>query len=238
MAVIAAVLVFAFSSLALAAPRRVLFEQGTEWGCVPCYQASATVHAIRTDFGNSLVSIKWHCWWPAGNDPWYWHNNTPQQTRIQYYGVNGIPDIMIDGSGAGNSTPPDPFSYTQMANSINARLAVSSPIGILNGTGVVQGNSMNISFDLNVETPQVGNNFRLFVVATEEDIRTTTRTARPTTTTSSAGSTPIPARSSTSAWPGCSTSAAPLPLDPSYNILGLYAVLRPELHHPRSAPGR
>ena len=170
MAVIAAVLVAAFSTLALAAPRRVLFEQGTEWGCVPCFQASATVHQIRTDFGNSLVSIKWHCWWPAGNDPWYWHNNTPQQTRIQYYGVNGIPDIMVDGAGAGNSTPPDPFVYAQMANSINSRLAISSPIAFSNQVGVVQGTSMNISFDMNVETPQVGNNFRLFVVATEEDI--------------------------------------------------------------------
>jgi hypothetical protein len=170
MAVIAAVLVFAFSSLALAAPRRVLFEQGTEWACGPCAAAAPTIHAIRDAFGTQLVSIKWHAWWPGGNDPWYWHNNVPQQTRIQYYGINGIPDVMIDGAGAGNSTPPDPFSFAQMSNAINARLAIASPIGILNPTGLIQGSSMNISFDVNVETPQAGANFRLFVVVTEEDI--------------------------------------------------------------------
>ena len=225
MAVIAAVLVFAFSSLALAAPRRVLFEQGTEWGCVPCYQASATIHQIRTDFGNSLVSIKWHCWWPAGNDPWYWHNNSPQQARIQYYGVNGIPDIMIDGAGAGNSTPPDPFTYSQMANSINARLALTSPIAFSNQTGVVQGNSMNISFDLNVETPQAGSNFRLYVVATEEDIPNNNPNGEHNNydvfRRSNANSGEIIDLSVA----GVQHFSRSLPLDASYNIIGMHAVV-------------
>jgi hypothetical protein len=167
---LAAVLVIALSSLSLAAQRVVLFEQGTEWGCVPCFQASATVHQIRTNFGSQLASSKWHCWWPAGNDPWYHHNPTPVQTRIGYYGINGIPDICIDGAGAGNGVPPSPFSYAEMANAINARLALPSPIGIINTTGVIQGNDMNLSFDVNVESPQVGNDFRLFVIVTEETI--------------------------------------------------------------------
>ena len=225
MAVIAAVLVFALSSLASAAPRRVLFEQGTEWGCVPCFQASATIHQVRTNFGNSLVSIKWHCWWPAGNDPWYWHNNSPQQARIQYYGVNGIPDIMIDGAGAGNSVPPDPFSLAQITNSINARLALTSPIAFSNQTGIVQGTSMNVSFDLNVETPQVGTNFRLYVVATEEDIPNN----NPNGETHNYD---VFRRSNGNSGEIIDLSVAgvqhfnrSLPLDASYNVLGMHAVV-------------
>jgi hypothetical protein len=206
MAVLAAVLVIAFSSLAGAAQRRVLFEQGTEWGCVPCFQASATVHQIRTDFGTQLVSIKWHCWWPAGNDPWYWHNNSPQAARINYYGINGIPDICIDGSGAGNSNPPDPF-------------------GILNGTGLIQGNQMNLSFDVNVENPQAGANFRLFVVATEEDIPNNNPNGE-------THNWDVFRRSNANSGEAIDISVAgmqhfnrSLPLDPSYNVLGLHGVV-------------
>lgn len=166
-----AILLASFFSVGFAAQRVVLLEDATSTTCPPCAQAAPTLHAIRTAFGSQIVTVAWHCWWPApGDDPFYWHNTPPQSTRIGYYAINGIPDMCIDGAGAGNSNPPDPFNYSQIASMINSRLAIPSPIAFQNPTGLLQGPNVNISFDVNVETPTAGTDFRLFVITTEEDI--------------------------------------------------------------------
>jgi hypothetical protein len=166
-----AIMLASIISVSFAAQRVVLLEDATSTTCPPCGTAHPTLQAIRTNFGSQLVTVAWHCWWPApGDDPFYWHNTPPQSTRIGYYAINGIPDMCIDGAGAGNSVPPDPFTYSQIANAINARLAIPSPIAFQNTSGLLQCSDLNLSFDLNVETPTAGANFRLFVIATEEDI--------------------------------------------------------------------
>ena len=35
--------------------------------------------------------------WPSGSDPWYLHNTTDNNTRRNYYGINGIPAFRTDG---------------------------------------------------------------------------------------------------------------------------------------------
>jgi hypothetical protein len=166
-----AILLISIASVSFAAQRVVLLEDATSTTCPPCGSAHPTLQAIRNNFGSQIAIVAWHCWWPSpGDDPFYWHNTPPQQTRINYYAINAIPDMCIDGSGAGTSNPPDPFNYSQIASMINARLAIPSPIAFQNVSGILQGSNMNISFDVNVETPTAGTNFKLFVLATEEEI--------------------------------------------------------------------
>ncbi len=161
-----AIMVLATASLTFAAPRVVLFEDATSTTCPPCGPTNPIIHQIATNYGSQVAMVAWHCWWPApGNDPFYLHNPSPQQTRISYYGINSIPDCVIDGL-----THVYPSPYSAMANVINNRLAIPSPLAFQNMSGLLQGSNMNLSFDLNVETPQAGTNFRLFVIATEEDI--------------------------------------------------------------------
>lgn len=166
-----AIMLASIISVGFAAQRVVLLEDATSTTCPPCGSAHPTLQAIRNNFGSQIAIVAWHCWWPApGDDPFYWHNTPPQSGRINYYGINAIPDMCIDGSGAGTSAPPDPFNYSQIASMINSRLALPSPIAFQNATGILQGSNMNLSFDVNVETPTAGTNFKLFVVVTEEEI--------------------------------------------------------------------
>ncbi len=165
-AALAAVLLLALASLTFAAQRVVLLEDATSTTCPPCGPTNPIIHQIGVNYGPQVVMVAWHCWWPSpGDDPFYWHNPTPQQTRINYYGISGIPDVVIDGV-----THVYPSPYTAMANVINARLLIPSPLTFTNMSGLLQGSNINLSFDVNVETATPGTNFRLFVIATEEDI--------------------------------------------------------------------
>jgi len=166
-----AIMLASIISVSFAAQRVVLLEDATSTTCPPCGSAHPTLQSIRTNFGSQIAIIAWHCWWPApGDDPFFWHNEPPQRARINWYGINAIPDMCIDGSGAGTSNPPDPFNYSQIASMINTRLAIPSPIAFQNASGLLQGSNLNLSFDVNVETPTAGSNYRLFVVTTEEEI--------------------------------------------------------------------
>lgn len=153
------------SSVAFGAPRVVLFEESTNWGCVPCYQAAPYIHQVMQNFGSQVAAVKWHVWWPSSNDPWYLHNAGPVNTRISYYAINAAPDIVVDGQNG-----PDPFSVASMTQWINNRLAIPAPLSIAATTGTIIGPNCTCSFAINVETPQAGSSFKLFCAVTEEDI--------------------------------------------------------------------
>lgn len=131
-----------------------------------------TVHQVMVDFEQSLGFSIYHTWWPSGSDPFYLFNTPAVHARISYYGINFTPDLMIDGTGAGDGGP-NPGSYGSMASYINNRLAIPAPL-TLDVAGLIQGGSpngtINATVDLNVETPQAGSNYRLFVALVEEHI--------------------------------------------------------------------
>ena len=63
--------------------------------------------------------------WPgAGNDPWYLRNPDENYQRRNYYGVDAIPDVFVDGVLGPN---PD---YNSMRSSINTRANIASPVDI------------------------------------------------------------------------------------------------------------
>jgi hypothetical protein len=44
-----------------------------------------------------LIVVRYHVWWPYNNDPWYQYNIPENTSRVNYYGVSGVPNFRIDG---------------------------------------------------------------------------------------------------------------------------------------------
>ncbi len=79
-----------------AAKRYVLAEMFTNVGCPPCRAADSTMDTISADWGDSLVIIRYHVYWP-GYDPMYYHNSSEIMARNNYYGNEYTPHLFIDG---------------------------------------------------------------------------------------------------------------------------------------------
>ena len=96
------------SSSAFAAQRIVLVEEGTSSTCGPCATYNPGIKAAFQQLGQGTVLfMAYHVWWPgAGNDPMYLANPSEVQERISnYYGVNGVPDLITDGVNSASLTP-------------------------------------------------------------------------------------------------------------------------------------
>lgn len=105
-------------------PRTVLLEEGTNWSCGPCAVANPGVEAFLQSHGDSIIQIAYHPNWPGADDPMYMNDTRDNQGRVStYYGVTGVPAIMIDGSTVTTS----PASYEQ---AFTSRIAKLSPVAI------------------------------------------------------------------------------------------------------------
>ncbi len=155
----------ALAAPALAARRIVLFEESTNWGCPPCYTANPTIHQFLEDYSVAqVVAVKWHVWWPSGNDPFYLHNTAPVQTRMSYYGISAAPDVTTDGQNG-----PIPGSYGSMQTFVENRLAIPSPIALA-VTGGINGSNFDVTITMDVEVAQPAGDYRLFCVLGEHHI--------------------------------------------------------------------
>lgn len=96
------------------------------------------VHTVLEDLGSDqAIEIAYHMSWPASNDPFYLANQTDNDARRGYYGINAVPALKCDGSTIGTS------QYAIEA-AINNRLAISSPLRLLLDLDVV-GDQLDIT---------------------------------------------------------------------------------------------
>lgn len=116
--------------LFLAAPlfsqarRIVLLEEATNASCAPCAANNPNLQAFFSTHFGGVVSVRYHAWWP-GYDPMYQLNTGDNTARINYYGISGVPNYMLDGANYG--VPGDPaFMAVQMRNN----MAQASPVKI------------------------------------------------------------------------------------------------------------
>lgn len=129
--------------------RITIIEQFTSSTCPPCASLNVTFGPTLTglntnDMGSNVSAIKYHMNWPSpGNDPSY---NPDGNTRKNYYGVTGIPDLFIDGKPMTATSAAyiqqqaarDAFldlglSYTLNGNQINVTANVT-PFAAFSGT--------------------------------------------------------------------------------------------------------
>ena len=101
--------------------RLVLLEHFTQASCGPCATYNPSIHTLLTANPDMITSIMYHTSWP-GYDPMYNHNTVENGARTGYYGVNSVPNSVLDG----NVYNGHPNGWN--IGTVNARYAVTSPV--------------------------------------------------------------------------------------------------------------
>jgi len=78
--------------------RIVLAEEFTSTTCGPCASQNPAYDVLLQNNLDKVVSIKYHMSWPSpGNDPFYLDNESENNNRRGYYGINSVPHVQMDG---------------------------------------------------------------------------------------------------------------------------------------------
>ena len=108
--------------------RLVLVEEATNASCGPCASQNPAFDALLQANPDKLVALKYH-WYFPGYDPMHNHNPEENNSRVSYYGINGVPHALIDGSSiTGSSYVGAPANCTQAK--IDNAYAIPSPFEI------------------------------------------------------------------------------------------------------------
>jgi hypothetical protein len=97
MCLIIAILFLTTSVLTSQVRKIVLMEEATNASCPPCAANNPTLQAFFESYFGGVISVRYHAWWP-GSDPMYSLNITDNTNRINYYGISGVPNYMMDGT--------------------------------------------------------------------------------------------------------------------------------------------
>ena len=123
----------------------VMIEEGTQASCPPCATQNPAFDSMLDANDDKVVVLKYQTWWP-GFDQMYLDNEADVINRINYYGINGVPTGVMNGSEWANDCgywEGAPICLT--AAEINAAHAVISPLTmsidaqLVNGTLTVSG---------------------------------------------------------------------------------------------------
>ena len=101
-----------------------MLEEATNASCPPCAANNPNLQKFfEANFGG-IISVRYHAWWP-GSDPMYNENTSENRTRINYYGISGVPGYTIDGEFKGL-----PGDIGAMTSQMNSQLAKGAPVKI------------------------------------------------------------------------------------------------------------
>ena len=92
---------FTLNAISERGDRKILLEHFTQASCGPCAQQNPGFFALILNNQNkdNVAHIGYHTWWP-GTDPMYDFNETDVRTRVGYYGVTGVPHVIMAGNHA------------------------------------------------------------------------------------------------------------------------------------------
>ncbi len=150
--------------------RTVLLEEWTSSTCGPCASNNPTIDAFVAARFDSVVPIKYHMSWPApGNDPMYLYNPTQANDRRNYYGVNSVPNVIMDGV----VDPSYPYSTpTSLPGAFYPRKNVGTPIAMsVTDTRISNGDSVRADITVQVLSPLNPGDYYLRVHAVERHIK-------------------------------------------------------------------
>lgn len=149
--------------------RLVLVEEFTQASCGPCAAANPAFDALLGSAANlsKSVRLKYQTSWP-GYDPMNEQNPAEVQTRVDYYGVDGVPYGVVDGVSIADDCGAylgSPSCFTQA--DLNTAAAITSPIEI-NLTHTFSANYQTVSITAvvtNVSAASFGGSSTRFHVA-------------------------------------------------------------------------
>ncbi len=152
-------LVFLIPALLNAYPRMVLGELFTSSTCGPCYNANNYLDELYPEIPERVVLIRYHVWWPAPGDPFYEANVEQNRTRTNFYGINSVPSLVIDGVESESG-------YSGWESELLDRAGISSPAELI--LQFPEFGLANITINTTADFPE-GDKL-LYLVITEDSI--------------------------------------------------------------------
>ncbi len=143
--------------------RLVLLEHFTQASCGPCAGVNPGLHTLLTANPDKMTSIMYHTSWP-GYDPMYNHNTVDAAARTSYYGVNSVPNSVLDG----NYYNGHPGGWN--INTVNIRYAVPSPFSLSINQQLSAGNDTLFVTMLVEATADVNGPITAFMTVIEKHI--------------------------------------------------------------------
>ena len=139
-------------------PKFCLLEEFTQASCPPCAaQNPGFESSILTPNPVKVHHISVHTSWP-GTDPMYNTNTGGSAARVTFYGVSGVPDVLVNGNQ--KHTSPSGVTQSDVDNSWAAGSAVKIVV-----TEVDNGNNRDVTVKVtSVGTPPAGT-YQLYVAA-------------------------------------------------------------------------
>ena len=114
------------ASFDLAVPKMVVCEDFSNYGCIPCVPADAALREALAQFDEEqAISLNPHLNFPTRGDPFYQFNPQANEARGGLFQVLQMPAIFANGTRI-----QDPRSTEAIRSSVEAQLAVSTPLAI------------------------------------------------------------------------------------------------------------
>ena len=133
----------AMATIAVAAPRKVMFEQHTASWCGPCQNTGLALAQLTDENPNTFQSVQMHIW-----DSSYGFDEPHCETRANFYGVSGIPHVQVDGVWEKSGTSGQAADYNAFQAILNQRLNIPADLNIDLVGEPTGGNSYTVTMTL------------------------------------------------------------------------------------------
>jgi hypothetical protein len=162
------VLIVSIVKISNAGDRMMIIEFFTSSTCGPCASNNPTMTAfINSQDPERLVAIGYHMNWPSpGNDPMYLYNQTDNNSRRSYYGINSIPAGQFDGM----ISIPTAYSQANLLSTFNSRKDILSPISIILTDSAYATDSLLVRAKIYCETYLSNPNVYVYLALEEKHI--------------------------------------------------------------------
>ncbi len=148
--------------------KKSLVERFTNASCAPCASLNNSWYNATTAgmlSNGSMSHIIYNVWWPGSGDPMYLLNTPDNTTRTNYYGVNSVPWIVVNGAT---------ISATQSAfvNAVNTGNTQYSPFNIIMTQRALSDNMIEVGVKI-IRDPNDNTTFsttKLKVALTEKSV--------------------------------------------------------------------
>lgn len=138
----------------------VLLEEFTNTGCAPCAVFGPKLDALLDRRFDDIVAVKYHSNYPDRSDPYYLNEPEDAGARSTFYGVTGVPTVIVNGTRiAGDTAMISLYADTEPAK--------QSRIGIM-VKATLTDHRLHVSTELTPAEDIAADDLRLFTVVTED----------------------------------------------------------------------
>ncbi|HRI29409.1 MAG TPA: Omp28-related outer membrane protein, partial [Chitinophagales bacterium] len=149
------------------ANRTVMIEHFTQASCGPCAAQNPALQSVLTQPANAgkYARISYHTSWP-GTDPMYNQSSTDSDARVSFYGISGVPSIIVEGTRKGAPS----IVTTSLINQLQTLPSILK----VTLQESLSGNTATINVTIQSFANMQPGNYRLHIAITEQMVSYTT----------------------------------------------------------------